>query len=155
MLGSSGCPAEPLVEDDARHPGSRMSGTVTPIQAAVCAAHGVAPVPLDSELKVGIARNVRAGLQPVNGFRHFPEPGTTGWFIYAGGEPETDPDFFVPLHVSHLDSWCPDVMPYLALPPGWRFLLAPGYEDVWFDKALLQPSPSARGLVPRSASCSR
>jgi hypothetical protein len=29
------------------------------------------------------------------------------------------------------------VFPYLALPPGWRFLLAPGYEDVWYDPTLL------------------
>jgi hypothetical protein len=27
--------------------------------------------------------------------------------------------------------------PYLALPPGWRFLIAPDYEDVWFDESLL------------------
>ena len=25
----------------------------------------------------------------------------------------------------------------LALPPGWRFLLAPDYEDVWYDPSLL------------------
>jgi len=114
-----------------------MSATVTPDQAAVCATYGVAPVPLDTDLKVGIARNVRDGVQPVNGFRHPPEPGTTGWFIYSGEEPETDPDFFVSLHVSHLDEWCPEVLRYLCLPPGWRFLSAPGYEDVWFDEALL------------------
>ncbi len=27
----------------------------------------------------------------------------------------------------------PEVLPYLALPPGWRFLIADGYEDGWFD----------------------
>ncbi|WP_438268855.1 immunity protein Imm33 domain-containing protein [Paraburkholderia youngii] len=27
---------------------------------------------------------------------------------------------------------------YLALPPGWRVLLAPDYEDVWFDGELLK-----------------
>lgn len=42
----------------------------------------------------------------------------------------------VPLHVGHLAEWCPDALPYLALPPGWRFLIAPGYEDVWEDPAL-------------------
>jgi hypothetical protein len=26
---------------------------------------------------------------------------------------------------------------YLGLAPGWRFLIAPGYEDVWFDEILL------------------
>jgi len=27
--------------------------------------------------------------------------------------------------------------PYLARPPGWRVLLAPGQEDVWYDGTLL------------------
>ena len=43
----------------------------------------------------------------------------------------------MPLHVGHLAERLPDVMPYLALPPGWRFLLAPGREDVWYDESLL------------------
>ncbi|WP_441294952.1 immunity protein Imm33 domain-containing protein [Massilia antarctica] len=29
------------------------------------------------------------------------------------------------------------VVPYLSLPPGYRFQIADGYEDVWFDPALL------------------
>lgn len=115
-----------------------MSAQVTPEQAAICAKYGATPTPVGDDLKVGIARNVRPGAQPVNGFRHPQEAGTTGWFIYVGGEPEEDADFFVPLHVSHLDKWCPEVLPYLALPPGWRFLIAPGYEDVWPDETLLQ-----------------
>lgn len=43
-----------------------------------------------------------------------------------------------PLHVAHLGEWCPDAMPYLALPPGWRFLLAPDHEEIWFDPSLLE-----------------
>ena len=35
------------------------------------------------------------------------------------------------LHAVHLADHCPSVLPYLGLPPGWRFLIAPGYEDVW------------------------
>ena len=44
-----------------------------------------------------------------------------------------DPDFFEPLHVAHLESWCAAAMPFLLLPPGWRFLVAGDYSDVWFD----------------------
>ena len=47
------------------------------------------------------------------------------------------PDFFQPLHVEHLFERYPRLLPYLALPPGWRFLLADGYEDVWQDDSLL------------------
>jgi hypothetical protein len=76
-------------------------------------------------------------LKPVNGLRRPPEGGTSGWYIWAGEEFSYDPDFFVPLHVHHLDDWCPHVVKYLALPPGYRFLIADGYEDVWEDVTLL------------------
>lgn len=95
--------------------------------------YGYTPCTARDDEKVGVARNVRTGVLPINGVRCRPEKGTTGWYIWAGESMSTDPDFFVPLHVSHLSEWCPDVLPYLELPPGWRFLIAPDYEDVWFD----------------------
>ena len=47
-----------------------------------------------------------------------------------------DADFFKPLHVEHRE-YMPAAVAHLCLPPGWRFLLAPGYEDVWADSTLL------------------
>jgi hypothetical protein len=70
--------------------------------------------------------------------RHRPVGDTNGWYIWAGAELSQDPDFFIPLHVEHLEEWCPEVLPFLALPPGSRFLLADGYEDVWHDAELLR-----------------
>jgi hypothetical protein len=55
------------------------------------------------------------------------------WSYYS-----TADDFFEPLHVSNLAARLPEVVPYLALPPGWRFLLAPGHEEVWYDGSLLK-----------------
>lgn len=107
------------------------------VQCETCKRHGVEPVDSPNDLKVGIARNIRSGILPINGLRHPPEGDTTGWYIWAGGELPTDPELFVPLHVSHLAEWCPDVLPYLQLPPGYRFQVAPGYEDVWSDPSLL------------------
>ena len=46
-------------------------------------------------------------------------------------------DFFEPLHVEHLAERLPEVLPYLALPPGWRFLVAPDHEDAGYDGSLL------------------
>lgn len=75
---------------------------------------------------------------PVNGLRHPHEPGTSGWFIWSGEEiDQADPSFFAPLHVGHLERRHPALLPYLALPPGWRFQIGPDYEDVWFDASLL------------------
>lgn len=90
-----------------------------------------------NNLKVGISLNVKSGLLPINGLRHQPEGDTTGWYIWAGEELSEDPNFFVPLHIKHLNEWCPEVVRFLGLPPGWRFLVANEYEDVWEDRTLI------------------
>ena len=89
-------------------------------------------------LKVGISLNTKSGLQPLNGLRVAPIGDTSGWYIWAGEELSEDPDFFVSVHAIHLAEYCPDLMKYLGLPPGWRFLIAPDYEDVWEDNHLLK-----------------
>lgn len=116
-----------------------MRSNASDAQADVCARFGVQPMAPLSDEKVGVSRSVREGVTPINGMRHQPQQGTTGWFIWAGDELSDDPEFFVPLHAEHLAQWCPQVLPYLALPPGWRFLIAPDYEDVWSDDSLLAP----------------
>ncbi|MCI0358767.1 MAG: hypothetical protein L0211_09820 [Planctomycetaceae bacterium] len=108
------------------------------MQLAVCRRHGAEPMPALDDEKVGISANVKEGVVPLNALRIRPEGGTTGWYIW-GGQWSDDPDFFLPLHVAHLSEWCPQIVPYLLLPPGWRVLLAPGHEDIWFDESLLTP----------------
>ena len=90
---------------------------------------------------MGIARNLRSDLLPINGVRSLPKGDTTGGFLWAGEELSSDPDYFVPLHVEHLDDWRPGLRRYLGLPPGWRFLIDPtaGHEDVWEDRSVLDP----------------
>lgn len=114
-----------------------MSSSDEEKQKDTCDRHGAEFIPAPRHLKVGIARNVREGIFPINGLRHPPVGDTSGWYIWAGGEPSEDPDFFLPLHVEHLAEWCPLVIRYLGLPPGWRFLVSNEYEDVWEDPALL------------------
>jgi hypothetical protein len=104
-------------------------------QHEVCRRFGATPAACPGHLKVGISRNVREGVLPINGVRVDALETTTGWFIWAG-EWSDDPDFFVPLCVEHVEAWCPLAARYLLLPTGWRFLLAPDLEDVWFDAKL-------------------
>jgi hypothetical protein len=106
-------------------------------QRDTCDRYGVEFVPAPRRLKVGIARNVREGILPINGLRHPPAGETAGWYIWAGEEMSDDPNFFEPLHVEHLVEWCPHALRFLGLPPGWRFLVAGDYEDVWEDSSLL------------------
>lgn len=111
-------------------------------QHEICVRFGAEYVPPEESQKVGIALE-SVGKLPLHAVRIIPENGTCGWYIY-GGEYSADTDFYQPLHVAHLPEHCPSIIPYLALPPGWRVLLAPSHEDVWFDGELLKDS----GKVP-------
>jgi hypothetical protein len=104
-------------------------------QRATCERHGAAFDPPSAFAKIGIAL-ATLNMQPLNGLRHVPEPGTSGWFIWGGGELSTDPNFFQPLHVHHVQERCPAALPFLALPSGYRFLVATGHVDVWQDRTL-------------------
>lgn len=87
-------------------------------------------------LKLGVAM-ATIGRQPVNGLRHLPEEGTTGWYVWCGEQFSSAADFFQPVHIAHLDEILPLIVPYLGLPAGWRFQFALNHEDVWFDPGLL------------------
>lgn len=117
-----------------------MNFTVTRLQEALCAKYGAPYMPLDFNLKVGAANNLGSGAWPLHGLRHPAEGDTTGWYLWAGDELSQADDFFAPMCARHLEDVCPQVLPYLGLPPGWRFLIADGYEDVWFDESLLRPT---------------
>ena len=106
-------------------------------QRAVCDRYGAPFVAAPAHLKVGVAKNVRDGGLPLNGLRHPPAGDTAGWYIWAGEELSTNPDFFLPVHIDHLKELCPAALRFLGLAPGWRFLVAPEYEDVWQDVSLL------------------
>jgi len=107
------------------------------IQRATCAKFGASYVAVDERLKLGITKAFDPTQYPINGLHHPPERDTTGWYIWSGQKFLEDPDFWVPLHVFHLHDRGLEFMKYLGLGPGWRFLIAPGYEDVWFDSKLL------------------
>ncbi len=108
------------------------------LQQAICRKYGAEYYPAPPGLKVGVALNVRDGVLPINGLRHPAQGDTTGWYVWVGEELSDAPDFFKPLHVEHLDEVCPQIKKYLGLAPGWRFLIASDYEDVWFDENLMK-----------------
>jgi hypothetical protein len=116
----------------------RNMGTIIEQQRATCRLYGVPWVEAAEHLKVGLARNVRSALQPMNGLRHAPEGDTSGWYIWAGEEFSKAADFFEPVHVLHLAEACPAILRFLGLPPGWRFLTHGEYVDVWQDATLLE-----------------
>ena len=100
----------------------------------------IEPVESLPNSKLGIALET-LGKQPINGLRHPDKNDTCRWYIWCGEERSDMPDFFSPIHVSHVPIYLPLVKEYLALPPGYRFLIDDnGFEDVWFDNELLSVS---------------
>ena len=114
-----------------------MNIKISQEQKLICNKYGVKLVESLDSMKVGISKNIKDGIFPINGLRRSVVGDTSGWYIWAGEDIPKDDNFFVPLHVEHLNEWCPQVLKYLGLPPGSRFQVADNYEDVWTDKSLL------------------
>ncbi len=107
------------------------------LQRKTCVEFGAQYLVANSFDKVGVSKNFSSTTMPLNGLRHPPDSGTCGWFLWRGLELGSNDDFFVPLHLSHLVEAKSQVLPFLGLAPGWRFLTDGIYEDVWFDETLL------------------
>ena len=117
-----------------------MTLTVAQVEDAqkkICTTYAVNYVASPGELKSGFAKSTE-GLISINGLRHPVENGTTGWYFWCGEASSDATDFFVPIHTYHLYENYPEITRLLGLPPGYRFLLAGDYLDVWFDAALLE-----------------
>lgn len=106
------------------------------VQKVLCTRYGAVFVRTLLDDIVGFATTT-AGLEPINGLRHPQTTGTSGWYIWCGESFSESADFFVPQHASHVYNALPDAVDLFGLPPGYRFLLAGAYLDVWYDEALL------------------
>jgi len=85
---------------------------------------------------LGFALSTKGRL-PINGLRHPVVGSTNGWYLWCGEDLSSARDFFSPTHARHIYEDLPAVAKLLGLPPGYRFLLAGDYLDVWYDEALL------------------
>jgi hypothetical protein len=114
-----------------------LPGELVTRQAAICARAQTEPSFLSPEARIGIGRDFDPTQIPINGHRHPVHGNMCGWYIWSGEELSQDADYFEVICYKHLvnENW--DWVIYLALPAGWRFLSAPGYEDIWYDAELL------------------
>lgn len=103
-------------------------------QRTICKKYGSEWKPINKKLLVGCSKNLDE--EPINGLRHPKEGNTTGWYIWSGEYSEKD-DFFKPICAEHLLQRKPEIIKYLGLEIGFRFLVdKEGYEDVWFDEEI-------------------
>jgi hypothetical protein len=108
-------------------------------QRAICQKYGVAFVPASGDDKTGFALSTK-GLIPINGLRHPTGDGTSGWFIWCGEAFSEASDFFASIHTRHIYERDPEIGRLLGLPPGYRFLLAGEFLNIWYDETLLDIS---------------
>jgi hypothetical protein len=114
-----------------------VAKTLDELQRHICQTYGAAFDPPVPSSKVGIALQTMSRI-PINGMRIPPTETTCGWYIYAGEECSSDPHFYQPMCLEHLERHCRFALPFVCLPPGWRFLTdGRGYIDAWFDEQLL------------------
>ena len=117
----------------------RRTARVTAQQAMVCQRFGPAPQPPRPGKLLGLRPEYPPEVWPVHALRHPPEGTSNGWYVWRGVPdiPQDDDDFFKASHPDCMGPGFDLLLPYLALPPGWRVLVAPGHEDVWYDENLL------------------
>ena len=115
------------------------------LQRRICRTYGACFEPPVPGTKVGIALHTLDRV-PIHGVRLVPTETTCGWYIYAGDEWSDDPDFYKPMCVEHLAEYCKPALPFLGLPPGWRFMTdGKGCTDVWRDESPAASSEHEHG----------
>ena len=106
-------------------------------QKSICKKYDLHYQPVNLDLKVGITQNIKEGAKPIHGLRIKEEHGTSGWYFWSG-EWSNKEDFFEPIHGTHIKDYSNLILPYLGLPEGSRFIIDESYEDIWFDKSIIE-----------------
>ncbi|PPJ22352.1 hypothetical protein C5E45_23535 [Nocardia nova] len=103
------------------------------MQQSVCARYGLTGVPPEPMVALAVET---VGAMPIYGTRlELGDGDNVGWFLHCG-EFSDATDFYGPVHTDHLKQLLPQVISYLRLPPGSRFIIDDrGYEDVWTELA--------------------
>ena len=131
--------AAPLVPED-----KNRLPTIAPAQAEVCERFAVRPERPWAFSRCVVGRSVAPGTWPLFGFRARPVPERhdCGWNIWAGHRDmrgAAEADGFEVVDVADVRTRNENASRYLALPPGWGFVLgADGDEDVYQDLDALE-----------------
>src|SRR5215813_2189777 len=116
-------------------------------QRVVCERANTRPAYLQPTDRIAVGRDFDVTRHPINGLRHPAYGDMCGWNIWSGEVLSDDPDYFNLICYEHLVAERTDWLQYLALPAGWRFLTAPGHEDIWFDQALFDLERATEQIV--------
>ena len=100
-------------------------------QKLLCEEFGSSYIELKGDDVVAVAVT-SLNKEPIVGIRKKPETAENiSWYIYGGELTEGD-DAFETMTIKKLQDILPEVLPYLALEEGYRFMIDfEDYEDVW------------------------
>jgi hypothetical protein len=100
-------------------------------QKLLCEEFGSAYIEVKGDDVVAVAVHT-LNQDPIVGIRKIAETEeNVSWYIYGGELPEGE-DFFETMTIKKLQDIIPEVLPYLALDIGYRFMIdGDDYEDVW------------------------
>ena len=100
-------------------------------QKLLCEEFGSAYIEVKGDDVVAVAVHTLTQ-DPIVGIRKIAETEeNVSWYIYGGELPEGE-DFFETMTIKKLQDIIPEVLPYLALDIGYRFMIdGDDYEDVW------------------------
>jgi hypothetical protein len=100
-------------------------------QKLLCEEFGSTYIEVNGDDVVAVAVHT-LNQDPIVGIRRIAETAeNVSWYIYGGELPEGD-DFFETMSIKKLQDIIPEVLPYLALDVGYRFMIdGDDYEDVW------------------------
>ncbi|WP_010604482.1 immunity protein Imm33 domain-containing protein [Pseudoalteromonas maricaloris] len=105
---------------------------VIKVQQECCENYRAQYTPVDEEQMVVISDGVYEGL-PLEGVRYPSPDHMSGWWLTTD-EYNGDTSSLKTVHFTHIVEHRPEVAIYMALPPGYRFMLGGQEEHVWFDE---------------------
>ncbi|MGV3620670.1 MAG: immunity protein Imm33 domain-containing protein [Archangium sp.] len=111
--------------------------SISDAQFAICKKKKVKPQRPWAFGRALMGGSLQPDVWPVYGVRSHPRPdrGDCGWTFWTGDSDMSraaKKSKFEIIEVQAIGERCPAVVPYLALPPGWAFVLGPdGYADVY------------------------
>jgi hypothetical protein len=121
-----------LPENDDYAPGAQRTLTVVREQQDVCRAEAVPFTNVRLSHVAAVSLGVHEG-DDLEAVRYSALDDVPGWYIftdrYNGDVTQMNVE-----HLWHVTQRRPEIVPYLALPLGYRFRIASGQVHVWFDR---------------------
>ncbi len=106
--------------------------TVADAQRAVCRQYAASFRPPAADQLCATSSGVFDG-EPVQGVRYAAPEHMSGWYLTTDRY-DGDHRSLVVEHVSHVVERRPDIAPFLALPPGFRFDVSSVSAEAWYDE---------------------